>query len=176
RAIAGVCREYPQARLVRVGGPFTPAQERLIGELGLANRISVLPSLDDRTLAAVYRRSALVLLPSEREGFGLPVVEAMACGTPVVASDIPVLREVGGGVAEHCPVGDVDAWVRTSDRLLRERATNGTAAGERRDRAVRWASHFTWERFAATLAGIYVDLAGTGASAVPAPESAACPA
>ena len=47
-------------------------------------------------LAALYRRAALVVLPSEREGFGLPVVEALACGTPIVASDLPVLREVGG--------------------------------------------------------------------------------
>ena len=61
--------------------------------------IVVLPFVDRATLAAVYRRAALALLPSEREGFGLPLVEALACGTPVVASDIPVLREVGGDAA-----------------------------------------------------------------------------
>ena len=83
-------------RLVRVGGPFTAEQQALVRELGLGEAIVVLPTLDRSTLAAVYRRSALLLMPSEREGFGLPVLEALACGTPVVASDIAALREVGG--------------------------------------------------------------------------------
>ena len=64
----------------------------------------------DRTLAAVYRRAALVLQPSEAEGFGLPVAEALACGTPVLASDLAVLREVGGEAAVYRAVGDVPAW------------------------------------------------------------------
>ena len=54
-------------------------------------------------LAAVYRRAALVLQPSEREGFGLPVAEAMACGTPVVASLLSALCEVGGHAADVLP-------------------------------------------------------------------------
>ena len=66
-----------------------------------------MPLLDRDELADLYRRAALVLLPSDREGFGLPVVEAMACGTPVVASDIPALREIGGDAAAYCAPGDV---------------------------------------------------------------------
>ena len=49
-------------------------------------------------------------MPSEREGFGLPVLEALACGTPVVASDIAALREVGGYAAVYCPLDDIEAW------------------------------------------------------------------
>ena len=81
-------------------------------ELGFGDAIVVLPALDRSTLAAVYRRCALLLMPSEREGFGLPVLEALACGTPVVASDAPALREVGGYAAAYCPVDDLEAWHR----------------------------------------------------------------
>ena len=81
--------------------------------------MTVLPFVDRRVLAAVYRRVALLLQTSDREGFGLPVAEAMTCGTPVVASDLPALREVGGPAATYCPVGDVDAMDRGCDRASR---------------------------------------------------------
>ena len=98
---------HRQLRLVRVGGPFTAAQQALVRELGVGDSIVVLPALDRSTLAAVYRRSALLLMPSEREGFGLPVLEALACGTPVVASDVAALREVGGFAVAYCGLDDI---------------------------------------------------------------------
>ena len=152
---AALVPRVPDLHLVRVGGPFTVEQERMIHDLCLADRISVLGFLDERTLAAVYRRAALVLQPSEREGFGLPLLEAMACGTPVVASDLPVLKEVGGAAVEYCPVGDTEAWVRAVSALVDER---------RRDLA-RWSARqavgrvrargFSWSRFAANMTDIY---------------------
>ncbi|HMK29579.1 MAG TPA: glycosyltransferase, partial [Terriglobales bacterium] len=104
-----VRRSLPGARLLRAGGDFTPAQRSLARKLGVAAAIDVLPRLAPEALAAVYRRASLLLQPSQAEGFGLPVVEAMACGTPVLASDIPPLREVGGDAADYCPVADVPA-------------------------------------------------------------------
>ena len=65
---------------------------------------------DPFELAEVYRRAPVVLIPSGAEGFGLPVIEALACGAAVVASDIPALREAGGPAAAFVPVGDVGAW------------------------------------------------------------------
>src|SRR4029077_8470225 len=111
----------PDLRLVRVGGPFSVQQQRMVQDLGLADRISVVGFLDERTLSAMYRRATLVLQPSEREGFGLPLLEAMACGTPVIASDIPALKEVGGTAVEYCPVADPQAWVRAFSALIDER-------------------------------------------------------
>ena len=103
-------RRFPGARLLRVGGPLSSSQLAHAARLGVADAIVTLPFVDRRVLASVYRRAALVLQPSEREGFGLPVAEALACGTPVVSSDIPALREAGGSGAIYCRVGDLDAW------------------------------------------------------------------
>lgn len=86
----------PNLRLVRVGGDFTPEQRKLVRAVGMDGRISNLEFVDDRTLAAIYRRAALALLPSEREGFGLPLIEAMACGTPIHAERAP---RVAGALA-----------------------------------------------------------------------------
>jgi glycosyltransferase involved in cell wall biosynthesis len=175
RCIADVGRQIAEVHLVRVGGPFTPEHESLARELGVRDGISVLPALDDRTLAAVYRRAALVVLPSEREGFGLPVVEALACGTPVVASDLPVLREVGGRAPEYRRVGDRAAWAEAVLGLVRERQQHPEVLAARRARGVAWARRFTWTRFADELAAIYVEVAGATESAR-SPRSEACPA
>jgi len=142
-------------RLVRVGGPFTAAQQALARDLDVADAVVVLPMLDRSTLAAVYRRSALLLMPSEREGFGLPVLEALACGTPVVASDVAAMREVGGYAVTYCPVNDLEAWHRTVSRLLDERSNHPGQWTLRREAGIRRASAFSWSRYADDVAAIY---------------------
>ena len=155
---AAVRRRHPRARLLRVGGPFTEAQARQVDELGVADSIVSLPFLDRRTLAAVYRRASLVMQPSEREGFGLPVAEALACGTPVVASDIPALREAGGAAAAYCRVADVDAWAAAVQALFDERPHDPAAATRRRERAVTHARRFTPAAHARAMAGVYAQV------------------
>jgi glycosyltransferase involved in cell wall biosynthesis len=155
RVFAAVREQFPDARLIRVGGAFTAAQAALADELHLLNSIVVLPHIDRDVLAAVYRRAALVLLPSEREGFGLPVVEAMACGTPVLASDLPVLREVGGDAAGYCAVGDVNSWSRTIAELLLERNEQSAKWAARRQRSLAQATRFSWSEYAHAMTGIY---------------------
>jgi glycosyltransferase involved in cell wall biosynthesis len=157
--VAAVRRQHPDLRLVRVGGPFTAEQRAHVRELGLEDAIVVLPFLDRSTLAAVYRRSALALLPSEREGFGLPVLEALACGTPIVASDIDALREVGGGAVEYCPPEDVSAWAAAVARALAERRDDPARWQERRTAGLQRASEFSWSRYTADVANLYLRLA-----------------
>ncbi len=157
---AALRRTHPRTRLVRVGGPFTAAQQAQVRELGLGDAIVVLPLIDRATLAAVYRRSALLLMPSEREGFGLPVLEALACGIPVIASDIEALREVGGFAATYCPVEDVAAWRHAVTRLLDERESNPAQWQLRRDSGMRRAAAFSWSRYASDIAAIYTRMAG----------------
>ena len=105
-----------------------------------------MPYLDHATLAALYRRATLVLLPSGGEGFGLPVVEAMACGTPLVASDLPVLREVGGDAAYYCQVDAVKDWSAQILELLEKHADKHTWAGMRRA-ASHQAEKFSWDGY-----------------------------
>ena len=155
RVFAALRKDFPGVRLVRVGGSFTRAQARLIEQLNLAEAVIVLPVLERDVLAAVYRRAAVVLQPSEREGFGLPVVEAMACGTPVVASDIPVLREVGGDAAVYCPVGDVSSWTGMVARLLSEKDESPRQWEQRRASALTQAAKFSWAKYAIQMVALY---------------------
>lgn len=171
RVFAEVGRRIAPLHLVRVGGPFTPEQQRLARELGVDDRIVVLERIDEPTLAALYRRAAVVLLPSDREGFGLPLVEALACGTPVLASDIAVLRETGGDAADYCAPGDVAAWCRGLIALLEERRDHLERWAARRARGAAQARRFTWQRFASQLAQIYAELAcGVSPALAPSPS------
>ena len=142
----------PKLRLLRVGGVFTSEQQRLVRKLGLTNFIDEFPRVETSQLATLYRRARVVIQPSESEGFGLPVIEAMACGTPVIASDIPVLREVGGNAAEYCPVGDIGAWTSRTLQVLNE---NPTRREMRRLACIEQASQFSWSQYASRMAHLY---------------------
>jgi glycosyltransferase involved in cell wall biosynthesis len=163
RVFAEVHRADPRVRLVRAGGPLTAEQRRLASELGIAGALVELPRMDAATLAAVYRRAALVLLPSEREGFGWPVAEALACGTPVVASDLAVLREVGGDAAVYRPADDVELWADEVLGLLWERASDPARWAERRERALRRAARFTLRAYVEGVTDVYRAVLGEAA-------------
>lgn len=158
RTFAAVKRTFPSARLIRVGGEFSFEQRRLARDLGVEAAIRVLPHLDREVLAAVYRRADLVLQPSEREGFGLPVVEALACGTPVLASDLPVFREIAEGVAAFAPMGDVEAWSAAASRLLGEARSDPQRWADRRHEGVVHARRYSWSANAARTLEVYQEI------------------
>jgi glycosyltransferase involved in cell wall biosynthesis len=152
---SGFRRRRPDARLVRVGGTFTREQQRLAERLNMLDALVQLPFLERPQLAALYRRASVVVLPSDREGFGLPVVEAMACGTPVIASDIPALREVGGTAALYAPTGDVGRWVDALTQLEIEQR-DAVARERRRTACLSAAGKFDWRRYAEQMAALYL--------------------
>jgi glycosyltransferase involved in cell wall biosynthesis len=142
-----VRKHHAHARLLRVGGQFTEHQERLARELGVRQNIDVLENLPVTLLAAVYRRASLLLQPSEAEGFGLPVIEALGCGTPVIASEIPALREVGGTAAHYCPVGDVNKWTTA--------ILNNLSNPQDSTSLLSHSANFTWKSYTSQMVDIY---------------------
>jgi glycosyltransferase involved in cell wall biosynthesis len=112
-------------------------------------------------LAALRAGATAVLVPSRKEGFGLPVLEAMAAGVPVLASDLPALREVGGDAATYLPPDDPAAWAAAITAAA-ERGPAGRAERAAAGRAR--AATFTWERTARGLLDAYRDAAADGAA------------
>lgn len=142
------------ARLVQVGGTWTSDQVARIARLGIADGLTQLRGLSRSTLAALHRNASVVLLPSDAEGFGLPLVEALASGGVVIASDLPILREVGGPATLFGPVGDAAAWSSSVVDLL-----EGRSAPPPREDRLAWAARYTWAGQARIIAGAYRELA-----------------
>jgi glycosyltransferase involved in cell wall biosynthesis len=160
RVLAAARAQLPNLRLVKAGGDLTADQQRLARALDLAKEsIVTIPFLEPAVLAALYRRAALALLPSESEGFGLPLIEAMACATPAIVSDIPVLREVGADAAVYCAVADVPAWSTALCTMLRERSGDPARWAARRAAATRQAARFSWTAYADRCAALYREIA-----------------
>lgn len=105
--------------------------------------------VDDESLARLYAQAAAFVYPSEYEGFGLPIVEAMAAGTPVIASDARGVREAGGQGALYVPTGDARAFASAMRTVLTDRALAANLAA----RGAARACELTWDEAArATLA------------------------
>jgi len=119
----------------------------LITELGLESRVRLVPEVADDWLPAVYRAASVFAFPSLAEGYGLPVLEAMASGLPVVASQIPALAEVSGSAAVLVSPHDVAGWACALSAVLGD---PGLSAGLS-DAGAAVAASVTWERGATAL-------------------------
>lgn len=147
RAMPGVLRQVPDTKLVVVGeGDDRPRLERLSVELGLGEAVTFTGFVTDADKVAYLQRMWFAVTTSSKEGWGLTVLEANACGTPVIASDVPGLRDavLHEQTGILTPFGDIPALERNilrmlSDGALRERF--GEASRE-------WAATFDWDRAA----------------------------
>ncbi|HVH07461.1 MAG TPA: glycosyltransferase family 1 protein [Myxococcota bacterium] len=155
----GLRRDHP---LVLIGdsgwgGGAARAALRRRAESG---RVIPLGYVADEDLPGLYAAAAALVLPSLYEGFGLPVLEAMAAGTPVVCSDAAALAEVAGGAALLCPPTDVDGLSAAIERVLSDGDLRGELVRCGRERA----SGFTWERAAVATLDVMRTLLGSGPS------------
>jgi len=143
-----------QAPLLVVAGPAGWGAE--LDLTGLEGGVRLTGFLTDDRLRALVAGAAAVALPSRYEGFGLPVLEALAGGTPVLASDLPVLREVGGSHVRYLPHDDVDAWAEALTCAVTQRDAHDPAPG------VAWARRWTWGQCAEATASAYRVAAAAG--------------
>ncbi len=118
RAFAQLRRRLPELRLVKVGGTWSGEHLDCIQRNGLGEAIHHAHGLERPALAALYRKTDLLMIPSEAEGFGLPALEGLACGAPVLVSDLPVFREVGDNALVYAPLLQLEAWCETATRIL----------------------------------------------------------
>jgi len=152
--VARVRQHRPGVRLLQIGGEWTEAQRKQLAELKLHDAVTQVRGISRDELAAHYRRAALVLQPSDAEGFGLPVTEALACGAPVLASDLPTLKAVGGDAVTYAPVGDVDRWTACIMSHLADPQEAPALASR-----LAQASRYSWNQHARTIADAYHELA-----------------
>lgn len=140
--------------VVFAGEPLTSELRELARTLGIANRVVEVDTPDNATLEALYNKATAMLYPSRFEGFGWPIIEAQACGCPVLCSDTGPMPEVGGAGALLRPVNDEGSFASDLLRLA--------DAGQRalwRERAIENARRFNSTEMIAQYIEIYRRLA-----------------
>jgi alpha-1,3-rhamnosyl/mannosyltransferase len=153
RAFAVVAAREHDVMMVLTGGEGPAEQhvrDQIVG-MGLSGRVRRTGLIPRRDVLAIVRGAVAMTWPSRYEGFGLPILEAMSLGTPVLSSDAGALPEVAGGAARLLPVDDPDAWVEGMTQMLED--------GEERQRMVE-AGHtrvtgFTWRHTADCILDAY---------------------
>lgn len=135
----------PDATLLIAGSPLTRTESMLIESLGIRERVKTVNPSDDE-LKKIYASSAALIFPSLMEGFGLPVLEAFAANCPVICSDIPVFREVGGEAALYFPPDSPAALADAMKANMAHRFTENIA---------RQREKFSWKKCAAETLCVY---------------------
>ena len=131
---------------------------KLAASLGITDAIRFAGDLEgDDKLSCLYSGASLLVQPSLAEGFGLPPLEAMACGVPVLSSDAGSLPEVLGDAAEYLPPREPGRWAATLERLLNDRARLAEMGARGRARA----AQYTWEQTARATHAIYAEALST---------------
>ncbi len=146
-----------QLKILGPPDPRYPEASTRVKELGLEASVVWVGYQASAALVKAYQDAAAVVLPSQYEGFGLPVVEAMASGTPMICSDISVLKEIGGQAAFYTPLGNRTELANGLLRVLTDTELRRTMI----QRGLEQARLFTWTRAARQTIDLYTELAAT---------------
>ena len=137
--------------VVAGGGGWSDAERTAIESHGLRDRVVLLPRVDEARLASLYRGAALLVYSSLYEGFGLPPLEAMSVGCPVLVSRTSSLPEICGDAAHYFDPGTKGALEQELDRLLGDTALRGAKV----DAGRAWVGRYTWESAATGTLAAY---------------------
>jgi len=156
--VATLVRAYERAGvedgLVLVGRPRDPYPELDAALAAARGRVTILEGAPDAALDALYGAATALLLPSRYEGFGFTPLEAMGRGCPVLASDIPAVREISGDGALLAPVGDEVAWADAIRRVAGDEAVRA----DLRARGAETVARYSWEETARGLCRVFASL------------------
>ena len=130
--------------------PLVCDVEALVKGLGLEKEVILLGYVNQKDLPAIYRNASVFVYPSLYEGFGLPVLEAMNQGVPVIASKTSSLPEVGGDSILYCNPKDVDDLAMVMKNVLRSSHLRVALSMKGKERA----QHFSWDRFVEKIINI----------------------
>ena len=151
-ALRKLLPNHPGLRLLVVGKLRAGSDtEKLIRKLALASHIDFVSGISTSELVRHYGESTLVVVPSLYEGFGLPIIEAMACGAAVLTSNGSSLAEIAGAAATLADPHDPEALAEALVTLLSDDAQRFA----QRTRGLARATEFSWARTAAETAAIY---------------------
>lgn len=136
--------------LVAVGSPWTTREKERLSQLGITKEAHLLSDVDDEKLCHLYNAAKAFVYPSLYEGFGIPLLEAMACGCPIIASRIPSTVEIAGEVPIYFTPTEVKELLDAFDRTLSEgKNTKGVQIGFERAKA------YSWDRAARQTLDVY---------------------
>ncbi|MBC7261793.1 MAG: glycosyltransferase family 4 protein [Chloroflexi bacterium] len=154
-ALALLSKQGVDFHFIQVGGVFTLAQRHLLESSGIEHRVRQMSRVSEEALVELYNMADVFVLPSLYEGFGLPVLEAMACGTPVIAANAASLPEVVGDAGLLVNPYSSEALAEGILRVL----IDPSLADRLRERGLQRARDFTWERTARETLGVYQKVA-----------------
>lgn len=161
QALRDLTREIPHVKLIKAGGlgnsRYRDACASEIKRLGLGKQVIFTGRITDAELVSLYNIADALVFPSLIEGFGLPALEAMACGCPVIASDRTAIPEVVGDAGLLLDPEDPDAWRTAVSRLLHEPKVRE----DMKRRSLGRAALFSWDTCAQKTREIYQEAEGT---------------
>jgi glycosyltransferase involved in cell wall biosynthesis len=157
-AFAEISKSFPDLHLLLIGGgALSPKEKKRIRQLGITPQVKQL-TVSDSELPRIYSNAIALIYPSTYEGFGLPLVEAMASGVPILASDTEINREIAQDVANYFPTGNFSALAAGIQAILADPIGQRTKI----EAGILRSKDFSWLQCARQTAEVYKAVMQTG--------------